>query len=237
MKLRYTLLSMALLAMFSLLLVPSVFAGHQWYIYEVECFPEDNLIKIYGSLGEGSSYTYIYVDGEFLKTVEGPYDAYDDIRFTVTDDAFVQGVYVEAFNPETGWWDTTRCEGGGSGNAFFDPGDDRINRQAYAPIAIYCAETRLEILQIDADGNGTPAIMLDFASMPATPTDENILVESVGNGLINLYRLTSGEWLATAGPDSEGKTYRLLWDSCPATYIQAFIEYNGTITPTELFPR
>jgi len=77
--------------------------------------------------------------------------------------------------------------------------------------------------------------VIDFASLPATPTDENLLFETVGN--IQLYRLTSGEYVATSGPDAEGKFYMLLWDGCPANYIQAYIQQNGIVTPTEIFPR
>ena len=239
MKLRSTLLITGLLVV-SLLLVSSVFASHEWYLEGVDCFPEDNQIVISGYLGDGTSFTQIYVDGNFLRQVEGPISAFDNIQISVTDPAFVDGaeifveVYGEGRSASTTCGDDSDVADNGQ---FFDPGDDRINRQAYAPIAIYCAETRLEILSIDADGNGTPAIILDFASMPATPTDENLLVETTGNGLIKLYRLTSGEWVATAGPDAEGKTYMLLWDGCPATYIQAYIQWNGVTTPTEVFPR
>lgn len=232
---RFSLLSIGLLVALSLLLVPSVFANHDWYVEDVECDADSTTITIFGYLGDGNSDTDVYVNGEFVFVASGPDNAYDYISFDVTDDLFNDGAEVTV---EDGFGDTasTTCGDDVEDNGqFFDPGDDRINRQAYAPIAIYCAETRLEILSIDSDGNGTPAIILDFASMPATPTDENLLVETVGN--VQLYRLTSGEWVATAGPDSEGKTYMLLWDGCPHTYIQAYIEQNGVVTPTEISPR
>ncbi|MBC7812857.1 MAG: hypothetical protein H7175_17000 [Burkholderiales bacterium] len=236
MKLRYTVLSIGLLAALSLLLVPSVFADHEWFVTDVECDADGTTITIFGDSSLDTSVTTdVYADGEFIGEFSGPGFIPGPISYEVSDPAF-EGAEIFVENPETGTSASTTCGDDLADNGqFFEPGDDRINRQAYAPIAIYCAETRLEIYAIDANGVGTIATYIDFTALPATPTDENLLFETVGN--IQLYHLTSGEYVATSGPDAEGKFYMLLWDGCPANYIQAYIQQNGIVTPTENFPR
>lgn|GEM_PF-1312943 len=136
----------------------------------------------------------------------------------------------------------------GSGNAFFEPGDDRLNRQAYAYASVYCddANHRVAIYGINSDGassasgkdgDGFPGIFVYYFNLPPTPSaeDGNVLIEQAGN--IRFYRLTSGEYQVMVGPDSEGKDYVLVWDGCPHTYIQAYSFQNGVMTPTERFPR
>ena len=122
---------------------------------------------------------------------------------------------------------------------WFEPGDDRINRQAYASVAIYCnaANGQLEIYAIDAEGNGSLALAVPYADLPATPdaATGNVGIAQAGN--IALYRLTTGEFQVNAGPDSEGKTYVVIWDACPYTQIAAYILQNGVMTPTELTVR
>jgi hypothetical protein len=133
-------------------------------------------------------------------------------------------------------------------NAFFDPGDDRINRQAYAYASVYCddANHRVAIYGINSDGTsvpggkdgtGFPGIFVYYFNLPPTPSaeDGNTLIEEYGN--IRFYRLTSGEYQVMVGPDSEGKHYVVVWDGCPQTYVQAYIFQNGVMTPTERFPR
>ncbi|MBC7812702.1 MAG: hypothetical protein H7175_16220 [Burkholderiales bacterium] len=133
-----------------------------------------------------------------------------------------------------------------SPNAFFEPGDDRINRQAYAYAAIYCdADLQgVNIYGINStgagsinNGRGFKAIFVPYAELPATPSaeDGNLLIEQFEN--ISFYRLTSGEYQVNVGPDFEGKQYVLVWDGCPQTTIQAYIFWNGVMMPTEIFPR
>lgn len=115
----------------------------------------------------------------------------------------------------------------------FEPGDNRINVQAYASAAIYCddANQRVAIYGIDGAGVGFPAIFTPYASLPATPA-ENVLIDSYDN--IRFFRLNSGEYQLNVGPDAEGKQYLVIWDGCPTTYVNAYIYQNGVATPTEL---
>lgn len=129
---------------------------------------------------------------------------------------------------------------------WFEPGDDRINRQAYAYASVYCDadNQRVGIYGIHStgagdpdrnDGMGFPAIFIPYAELPPTPTDSNVQIASYGN--IGFYRLTSGEYQINAGPDAEGKSYVLVWDGCPQTYIKAYMLQNGVLTQTEVYPR
>jgi hypothetical protein len=139
-------------------------------------------------------------------------------------------------------------ETGTSGTTWFEPGDDRINRQAYAYASVYCDadNERVGIYGIHSlgagdpdrnDGMGYPAIFVPYTELPGTPTslEGNLLIASYGN--IGFYRLTSGEYQVNAGPDPEGKTYVLIWDGCPQTYVQAYILQDGVMTQTEVYPR
>lgn len=120
--------------------------------------------------------------------------------------------------------------------AWFDPGDDRINRQAYARAAVYCddANSRVAIYGVDEEGEGFPAIFVPYADLPATPAeaDGHTLIAQYEN--IGFYRLTTGEYQINAGPDGEGKSYVVIWDGCPHTYLNSYTLQNGVMTPAEL---
>lgn len=136
-------------------------------------------------------------------------------------------------NTETG-----ANEGGEIIVTWFEPGDDRINRQAYASAAVYCDtdNSRVAIYGIDADGVGFPAIFVPYADLPDTPSgqDGHRLISQFEN--VSFYRLTTGEYQVNAGPDSEGKSYVAIWDGCPQSYLNAYTLQNGVMTPAELNP-
>lgn len=117
----------------------------------------------------------------------------------------------------------------------FEPGDGRINLQAYAPAAVYCdaANSRVAIYGIDEAGSGYPALFVNEADLPPTPTEEqgHLLVAESGN--IRLYRMTTGELQVRNGPDADGKEYAFIWDGCPATGGTAYTIENGIATRAE----
>jgi hypothetical protein len=120
---------------------------------------------------------------------------------------------------------------------WFEPGDDRINRQAYAYASVYCdaANDRVGIYGIQSDGSGVPAIFVPYAELPPTPTDSHVLIGQHQD--IRFYRLTTGEYQVNTGPDAEGKEYVVVWDGCPQTYVNAYILQDGVMTQTEVYPR
>lgn len=176
-----------------------------------------------------------------------------DVSGSVTIEFFEEqaegtSVYIEVVGQnETNTYsdyDVNCSESGTRATTWFEPGDDRINRQAYAYASVYCQadEQRVGIYGIHStgagefnDGSGFPAIFVPYAELPPTPTDGNVLIAQYAN--IEFYRLTTGEYQVNAGPDPEGKEYVLIWDGCPQTYIQAYILQNGVLTQTEVYPR
>jgi hypothetical protein len=122
---------------------------------------------------------------------------------------------------------------GTNGTKWFEPGDDRINRQAYAAAAIYCdaENSQLVVYGIDAKGNGQQTIVVPYADLPETPADSNALITQQGG--VSVYRLVSGEYQLVGAPDAEGKQYVAVWDGCPYTYLNAYILQNGVLTQTE----
>lgn len=228
-----SLLMLSVLAL-TLVLVPAVLADHQWQVTDVTCNPENQTITIYGiSTHETSNDTMVYVNGEFLGYYYGADFTEGPVSFTVSDASFVHGAQIFVENPTTSTSASTVC-----GDApepvltWFEPGDARINRQAYAPIAIYCGPAQLEVLAINGAGEGYPVISIPFSELPATPTSANVLIKSSGN--VELYRLTTGEVLARVGPDAEGKYYRLEWNGCPYNTVEASTEQNGVVTSAEV---
>ena len=113
---------------------------------------------------------------------------------------------------------------------WFAPGDDRLNPDAHAYAAVYCDEEyqRVLIYGVNSpgagdlnDGSGFFALEVPYSELPPIPTESNILIaESAG---VRFYRNLQGEFVVVAGPDFEGKEYVVLWDGCPASYVQRFI--------------
>lgn len=113
-------------------------------------------------------------------------------------------------------------------NGAFNPGDERINPQDYAPVAIYCRDNGVDIYWINTDGSGMPFVFASnalIATVPAAPAEDT---EITASGAVSLYRLVSGEFYVSAGPDAEGKTYAFLWNGCPPAYSQTYIRDANT---------
>lgn len=216
--------------------VTPVLADHEWFITGVTCDPGSQTITIYGiSSIDTSNDTAVYIDGVYLDYFSDADFTDGPVSFNVSNPGFTDGAVILVENPSTATSATTVCQPGSADSPqWFDPGDDRINRQAYAPIAVYCTETGMEVLAINSDGKGTPAISIATSALPSAEAG-NVLIQSAGN--IQLYGLSSGEYLARVGPDAEGKFYRLVWDGCPQTYVVASTELNGVITPSETISR
>lgn len=116
----------------------------------------------------------------------------------------------------------------------FEPGDGRINLQAYAPAAVYCdaANSRVAIYGIDEAGHGYEAIFVPYADLPETPVSNQLIAQFED---IRFFRLSTGEYQVSAGPDAEGKEYMLIFDGCPASSADAYIfnHLTNELTQTE----
>jgi len=80
------------------------------------------------------------------------------------------------------------------------------------------------------DGSGFFALEVPYSELPPIPTESNLLIaESAG---VRFYRNVQGEFVVVAGPDFEGKEYVVLWDGCPARYVQRFILQGNRLQRT-----
>lgn len=94
----------------------------------------------------------------------------------------------------------------------------------FGPYALYTptfedGRCALDIFYIDIQsGRGFRAIRLfsnQLAVVPDFP-ETNLLLAVSRNRLINLYKLSSGEYQINVGPDAEGKVYVTRFRGCPA---------------------
>lgn len=183
------------------------------------------------------------------EAISGAYDVSGDGAITIPyDEPLEEGTELYlAVDGEKYESQTVECSHEGTRTTtWFEPGDDRINRQAYAYASVYCQDDnqRVAIYGIHSmgvgdpdrnDGSGFPAIFVPYEALPPVPTDGNVLISEYRG--IAFYRLTTGEYQINAGPDPEGKEYVLIWDGCPSSYIQAYMLQNGVLTQTEVYPR
>lgn len=106
----------------------------------------------------------------------------------------------------------------------FEPGDDRLNRQPGAPLAVYCGPNdSMEVYLVSEEGDGIPALTIDAAtlySVPASPTENTLIAE--GNG-IRMLRLVTRDYQIESPPDAEGKIYVFVWNMCPPAYIRSYM--------------
>lgn len=97
----------------------------------------------------------------------------------------------------------------------YNVGDDRVNQDNAAGVAIYCRPEGIAIWNIDSTGRGKPSFLVsdDIIDALPRPLAENTLLAEHGG--YRLYALTSGELQLNGPPDWEGKGYEFIWDGCP----------------------
>ena len=98
----------------------------------------------------------------------------------------------------------------------FVPGDDRVNVEAQASVAIYCRADGIHLFAIDSESHGELVLIVtteEIAAVSATP-DANTLIASVGN--IQVWRLSNGQIQVNApGLEPEPtKLYVFIWAGC-----------------------
>ncbi len=123
------------------------------------------------------------------------------------------------------------CDGSSAGAPeIFDPGDARINRQPYATFTVVCFASTIVVYPIDLV-TGEAGIPIETQEPDGLPSDD--LPIGFGSG-IQVFQLPSGEILVIGAPGSDGKIYSIIFDGCPATYVDAFMTFpDGTRVMTE----
>lgn len=111
-------------------------------------------------------------------------------------------------------------------------GVQRINRVASIPYVIYVPTAEraaveniqfIDIWQLDENGVGQPLLLVSAAQLAALPSlpAENLLIVTSPDGLVSVYKLTTGEYQVNIGPLGEGKMYTYIFDGIPPTQINA----------------
>jgi hypothetical protein len=90
----------------------------------------------------------------------------------------------------------------------FVPGDDRLNVDAAAPVAVYCRTDGIHVFSIDRTGRGSLLFIATFNEINAIgiPT-VNTLIDASGG--VGLYRLTSGEFQLNSTRATSSQAKRL----------------------------
>lgn len=236
----------------------NIASGAQFDLYSVHLDPGDQVVAtlVCDEISPGDRpldpVLSVYFPGVDSSSTSNA-NVYDDDGFGSDDSD--SGVDCNAFDssrlrfeaPDAGDY-TFRADGFGSATGpytlrilvnpssnpqWFDPGDDRINRQAYATASIYCDadNSRVLVLGISPTVIGNELLSVPYADLPPTPTDSNVVIAQNGN--VTFYRLMTGEYQVNSGPDAEGKTYVVVWNGCPMTYQNTYILQNGVLTQTE----
>jgi hypothetical protein len=113
----------------------------------------------------------------------------------------------------------------------FDPGDDRVNPEAHAPVAIYCTSNNsVEVWAVVSAERGELAFTASAASISAAAAGSEI---TSGWGA-SLHKLPDGR-LQVNATQRDGKGYVFIWNGCPAANGESYVIENGVAWLTGTF--
>lgn len=109
-------------------------------------------------------------------------------------------------------------------------GLQRINSKGSIPYIIYVPTAQrvaeehaqfIDVWQVDQHGVGQPLLYVSNETLLALPDfpAENLLIATSADGLVNVYKLTTGEYQVNIGPLDEGKVYTYIFDGIPPTHV------------------
>lgn len=144
-------------------------------------------------------------------------DAFDSSRVIFTVPA--NGTYIfraDGFGSSTGPYTLTISS---TPRAAFNPGDDRINPEAHAPVAIYCRSGgSVEVWAVVSATTGELAF---------TAQTEGAAAGTIASGHgASLIRLPDGQ-LEVHATQSDGKGYIFRWNGCPMSHYESYVIDNG----------
>jgi hypothetical protein len=105
---------------------------------------------------------------------------------------------------------------GGSAVKFFDPGDDRLNRDPGQPAALYCRNQGVHIYAVNVDNSeGKLALIVTKAEIDAVINrnpSANTLIKQSSDGKFKLYYLPATKELSFITAEvRSGKSYSFVW--------------------------
>jgi hypothetical protein len=106
----------------------------------------------------------------------------------------------------------------GSGVKFFDPGDDRLNRDPGQPAALYCRNQGVHVYAVNVDDSkGKLALTVTKAEIDAVINGNpaaNTLIKQSSDGKFKLYYLPTTKELSFITTEvRSGKQYSFVWKS------------------------
>jgi hypothetical protein len=104
---------------------------------------------------------------------------------------------------------------------FFDPGDDRLNRQPGVPAVLYCRNKGdVHIYYVDVDTSkgkiGMVVTKAEIDAVIASNPTRNTLIRQSANGVLKLYYLSATKELSFVTTDLRPpyKPYTFVWKAC-----------------------
>ncbi|MCQ3930728.1 MAG: hypothetical protein DPW16_09720 [Chloroflexi bacterium] len=109
-------------------------------------------------------------------------------------------------------------------------GVQRVGSDSSLPVVIYVptpaayqtGDLFIDIWQLDEEGIGQPALTIsadDLLALPDFPTENTLIAR---DGLISVYKLTTGEYQVNVGPLSDGKVHVIIFDDIPPTHTYGY---------------
>jgi hypothetical protein len=95
------------------------------------------------------------------------------------------------------------------------------------------ADGSINIVSFGADGKSVASLdisALELADLPVQP-EENILISQTEDRFAQLYKLTTGEYQANIGPDSEGKIFVYVFTVDPPECVSRYEISTSDPTP------
>jgi hypothetical protein len=154
---------------------------------------------------------------QISRTVPGTGTYSQDFGFPAQDSGdFLQATLIVFQSSVSSSAVAVSCTGGSGPQC----ADGRINFNHCDKVAIYPVKDEgsygIEIFRVEPEGIGHFELFFSALELDALPDvpDENILIGA--SGLVSLWKLTNGQYLAQYGPDMvEGKTFQFMFDGLP----------------------
>jgi hypothetical protein len=129
----------------------------------------------------------------------------------------VAGSYTfraDGFGSSTGPYTLTITTGG---LISFVSGDERINQDAWAPVAIFCSSGGVNVMTVASSTLLTP--LFSASAEDVTGAAAGATIASAGG--VSLSKTGDGS-LQVLAPQSDGKGYLYVWNGCPRTWSTTY---------------
>jgi hypothetical protein len=181
-------------------------------------FASGDHVTITVTFGTATAATFSIVgSGLGTPVLAGPSNAPGKLSYTVTGalppGSLGIGFFIHSAN---GTVNVTATCGDAPTVQFFDPGDDRLNREPGQPAALYCRNQGVHVYAVNVDDSrGKLVLTVTKAEIDAVinrnPT-ANTLIKQSSDGKFKLYYLPTGKELSFITTEARtGKQYSFVW--------------------------